>query len=1407
MRLPDLPTSIVTPRLRPTLLFGCFILFSAASIAAAEDSLPFEDLEADFTISIQPLLKTYCNDCHSTDAQEGDLDLERYAGFQHVRQAPAPWQKVIEMLDNGEMPPEESKQLTAEEKKSLLKWVRHYLDTEARSNAGDPGPVVLRRLNNAEYTYTIQDLTGAELNPAEQFPVDGAAGEGFTNTGNSLVMSPSLVTKYFDAAKGIASHVVLLPDGIRFSTGSSRRDFTDETVARIQEIYTRHTGPMGDSHLLDQWNVADTAVLTKDDGRVDLARYFGVLLKHRDSLISGKVNFEEIASAEKVNAKYLQLLGTMLVAPLDDSILLNQLRQRWQTVTPEQGDEIIAEIRAWQQQLWKYNKVGQFGSIRAWQEGVNPISSSRQFRFPLSSEKAGEDLILSLQANNAGDESPDDVVLWHQPRFVRPGQSTLLLSDVRAISILLPELRTETLTKIENYLSAAQEIRNQTATENEQMDVNSLAARHDIDPLLMPGWLSMLGLGGNTLSSQDYLHVAYQDPTRESVKGWGFPEAPALMLLSNPTDDTLRVPGEMLPHSIAVHPRPERWVAVGWQSTIQGSVRVEAEVQDADLGCGNGANWSLELRRGSQREVLQSGTVAGMTAAKVDPITNISLQPGDMISLVIDPRDRDHACDLTRIELKVTELAEEQRSWSLTEDCAATIADGNPHADQHGNLSVWHFYSGMIEENLSDNQYIPRGSLLAKWLGEPDSERAHSLAKQLQQLLNAGPTDATTEEDRQLYSRLHSLNGLLFSQIDYATLALRLPEERANENQFGFNPQEIESTNIQQVTERGDLIVTAPAQLMFRLPADMLQGADFVTAATLQMAQGSVQVQASDQVQTDWENLQPGLPVLLPEGSGTRKQWEASLEEFRDLFPLAMCYPKIVPVDEGISIVLYHREDEHLKRLMLSDEESQRLDQLWSELRYISQDALTSLVVLEQLIQFATQDGEPTLYEPLREPYELRASEYRKWLLETESVHLQALLEFITRAYRRPLTPRETTAIQELYAQFREEEMDHEEAFRLTLARVLTSPAFLYRLEEPGEGLEPTLVSDFELATRLSYFLWSSTPDAELTRLASENRLHEPEVLAAQTRRMLADPKIRRMAIEFGCQWLHIRDFDQHDEKSEAHFPEFATIRKDMYEESILYFTDLFQNDRSILDLIESDYTFLNENLATFYEIPHVTGPDWRRVEGVRQYGRGGILAQATTLSKQSGASRTSAILRGNWVYESLLGERLPRPPQGIPILPETVPASLTERQLIEQHSSVASCAKCHERIDPFGFSLEGFDAIGRRRSVDGGGHAIDTSTTLRDGTEIEGLSGLQQYLGESQRETIVRQFCRKLLGYALGRSVQLSDEPLIDEMMTKLSQNGYRIVTAVDTIIQSEQFHKIRGRDFSPPFEVTDTP
>ena len=543
-------------------------------------------------------------------------------------------------------------------------------------------------------------------------------------------------------------------------------------------------------------------------------------------------------------------------------------------------------------------------------------------------------------------------------------------------------------------------------------------------------------------------------------------------------------------------------------------------------------------------------------------------------------------------------------------------------------------------------------------------------------------------------------------------------------------------------------------------------------------------------------------PVICQQGSQANARIEADFKKYRELFPSALCYTKIVPVDEVVTATLFHREDRLFQDLMLSDEEQAELDRIWDELIYVSEAPLKQVVALEQIREFSTQDRQDLVgpWDQLKPSVLARAAEFRQQVADTQPLHVKSVIDFAQQAWRRPLTNEQRSELNDLYTRLRSTELSHAEAIRLLIARILTSPAFLYRQEMPAGGTEAHGVDDFELANRLSYFLWSSQPDQALRAAAAAGQLTKADSteLLSQTRRLLRDEKTRRLAIHFACQWLHLRDFDATVEKNESLYPQFATLRQDMYQETIRFFEDLFRNDRSILTMFDTDHSILNESLAKFYGIDHVIGPEWRRVAGLKETGRGGLLGMATVLASQSGVSRTSPILRGNWVSETLLGQRLPKPPANVPQLPESVPAGLSARELIERHSGTPECARCHQRMDPFGFALEQFDTIGRLRP-----NPVDVKSRLPDGQTIEGIGGLRTYLLETRRQDVIRQFCRKLLGYALGREVLLSDESLLEQMQQNLEQQDFRFSAAVQTIVLSKQFRQLRGRDFVDPTET----
>ena len=487
---------------------------------------------------------------------------------------------------------------------------------------------------------------------------------------------------------------------------------------------------------------------------------------------------------------------------------------------------------------------------------------------------------------------------------------------------------------------------------------------------------------------------------------------------------------------------------------------------------------------------------------------------------------------------------------------------------------------------------------------------------------------------------------------------------------------------------------------------------------------------------------------------------------------------------------------------MLDNKQRVQLDRLWRELVFVSQSPLKEVTALELLLEAMAGNGvtdrtQHKAIEPLRQSLNIQAAAFRKELVDAESKQLEALVDFAFQSYRRPLRESEKKQIYELYNRLRKQEIPHDKAFRLTLARIFVGAPFLYKLEKvPFQSSAE--VSDWELASRLSYFLWSSQPDEKLRSIAADGNLQNSEMLVLQAKRMLADNRIRRLATEFACQWLHVYEFNLLEQKSQKYFPEFLPLRDDMYEETILFFTNLFQRDDSLLTLLNANHTFLNEKLATLYGVDGIKGETWQRVEEIQQHGRGGILGLATVLSKQSGASRTSPILRGNWISEVLLGEKLPRPPQNVPQLPtdEFTTDGLTVRQLVSKHTNDPSCSSCHERIDPFGFALEGFDTIGRLRETDLAGRPIDTKTILPDGSAIQGITGLRNYLLGKKLKNVIRQFCRKLLGYAIGRELQLSDEPLVSAIQKKLRKNNYHFSVAIEMIVQSRQFREIRGKN-----------
>ncbi len=1258
---------------------------------------------AAFEEDILPILQESCLACHSTKKQKGDLDLERFHTVAAIKQEPSVWQEVLEQVSSGEMPPKKETPLSPAQKQLLLTWVQSTLDEIALATAGDPGPVIMRRLSNMEYTYTMRDLTGVEsLDPVREFPVDGAAGEGFTNVGAALVMSPALLTKYLDAAKDVAAHAVLLPEGIRFSPNTSARDWTDEVLAKIRAIYAKHTIAGEAAQTVAQGIKLDTGT---GSGHLPLAKYLDAL--------QGR------ASSEGLSAKYLGILRDALTST-KPNVLLDPLRAKFR-----EKKLPAADIEPWQKVLWRFASVGHIGKEngpKAWQEPVTPLVAQQELRVKLDS---GRDTTLYLSTGDAGDGSDGDEVVWDNPRLVAPGRPDLPINDLPALVKHLESERTKLIASTEHCL-------------------NTIAAnRSDADPVQLTAWREYLGFGTTTLEPLLTKQMK-STPDYDFIKGWQGDNA--LGVIANSSDKQVRVPGVMKPHSVATHPSPTRASVIAWRSPGAHTLRISGDVFDAHPECGNGITWALEVRRGHASEVLAHGVSEGAKVLTFGPFESVRVEDGQVVAFVVGPRDGNHACDLTGVNLTLTDGA---MTWDLAKDVSPNILAGNPHG-------AWHFLSQ--PENVTPPSDLP--APIVEW--------------------RKSPTPALAAKVRAYLENDFPLTSPLLAH------AIRSFHSKA---------------------AASSIKAKAPGVIEVQVPAVLAKGTEFVVTGKLAgKGDGSVQMQVLTEKpvgkgliagksetglkQGQWSDnnlvTQHSAPIIANDGSTARRRFEAAFDEFRSLFPIALCYSRIVPVDEVVTLTLFYREDDQLKRLVLDEAESRELDCLWDELRVVSEWPLKQVDVFEQLFQFATQDAKPSAFEPMREPIMHAAERFKQQQREAEPSHVQAVLDFAEQAWRRPLRDTETKELRALYDTLRKQDLPHAAAVRQMLARVLVAPAFLYRGEKAAPGSKAAPVNDWEIATRLSYFLWSSAPDAELTRLAAPGKLHEPDVLAAQARRMMKDERIRRLATEFGCQWLHVRDVSTLDEKSERHFPTFVNVRESMQEEVTRFFIDLFQNNRSVLSLLDADHTFVNGTLAEHYGL-NAANPDWQRIDNLKAQGRGGILGFAATLAKQAGASRTSGILRGAWLCEIVLGEKLPIPPKGVPVLPEQPPEGLTERQLIEKHSTDANCAACHRRIDPFGFALEGFDAIGRARQA-------DTRVKLPDGTVVDGLAGLRTYLIDKRSDDFLRQFCRKLLGYSLGRSVQLSDKPVMDEM---IKTGGQEISALVSLIVRSPQFREVRGRDF----------
>ncbi|MBL8233426.1 MAG: DUF1592 domain-containing protein [Bryobacterales bacterium] len=571
----------------------------------------------------------------------------------------------------------------------------------------------------------------------------------------------------------------------------------------------------------------------------------------------------------------------------------------------------------------------------------------------------------------------------------------------------------------------------------------------------------------------------------------------------------------------------------------------------------------------------------------------------------------------------------------------------------------------------------------------------------------------------------------------------------------------------------------------------------------LQMLDGG----AGDAVQrctlSDEPELSKGRPVsvlLAKTNSPGFRQWKAGVLAFAAALP-QISHGEPTPSDKDPipapfnntynqperdhyhTKLKYYREDRFLVEKMLDDETRRKLDHAWIDL-------LTSFEYHDAFLDFVAQkfklnvkdkgiadlqsaEMEAMPEEPRKYVRALRA-EYDAMVAARQGAqpgHVEDAIRLAARAWRRPLTPAEKDRLRAFYVKSREgQKLDHDKAMRALLSRVLVAPAFLYRLEQPSEptGVKP--LSGTELASRLSYFLWSSMPDEELMRAAAAGELNQTAQLAKQVKRMLSGEKARRMSTEFFGQWLGFYRFDEYRGVDTGRFPEFTDdLKSAMYDEAVSFFEHVLRKDKPVRDILFADYTFLNNKLAKHYGIPKeiksAGAPEL--VEGMNQFHRGGLLRLGAVMTVTSAPLRTSPVKRGDWILRRILGTPTPPPPADAGSIPadDKQFGEMTVRERLAVHQRNVRCAGCHSRIDPLGFPLERYDPVGRWRETYPDGKPIHDSSELAAGTKIDGVDGLIAYM-KAQEQQVLRNFAQKLIGYALGRTILASDQPLVDELL-----------------------------------------
>ncbi|HAA68056.1 MAG TPA: hypothetical protein DCE55_02845 [Planctomycetaceae bacterium] len=1354
--------------MKPSTLLVPFLLLAFWS------RLGVERVQADeFRAQVQPYLKTYCEKCHNPKLAKGELDFSVYRSEVNVTAHFRRWNNIIAFIKSGEMPPEKEPQPGIAESNAVVAAIEAILLKEARRNAGDPGVILPRRLSNTEYDLSIEHLTGVAIQPTRTFPVDPAGGEGFDNTGEALSMSPSLLKKYLGAAQQVASHMVLTTAGISFApypvtSYNERKKLTEQAII---DFYADH--------------------------KVDTLAYLTAAWRYRfRGAQHQKMSVAEWAASAGLSGKYLtlvwQTLSTAERSTADEkSGFLKQLGEAWLSLpAPKSRTDRPAELLAFAGTIEFGRRLltpRLQGLIKS-NAGNWPIQWL-QFRSNVASQRdqyAASNLRSEVLLTTGTVRSPDAKKPQPYSVFVRFDRG---FGDQDGYVILKRPI-----------FSRAQKLPKNQKEEKESHQVQSL---------------------------RSVLEMHHPD----LVEQLGFGTHPAVNADGNltPEDATVHLPfdegeGDIVGDVASKERQGKVYGPVSWQPGKTGTALATSGESYVDAG--NTANFNRQEPFSFGCWIKPTGEASGAPLGKMSE----------------EDENRGYFIDSSGGKLQVM-LSHE---WPENSIMVHTVEKIAPDQWQH----VYVTYDGSS-----------KASGVAVYVD--------GRAVQTAVISDTLVSDITTEAPLLIGRRYLGPKGSPFhGLIDDVRLFNRTLSAEEVAALADVGPVAL---------DREWLVVKTPAVIEIPITVAMqreLQGKHLLWLCQLDpkySKDASVLVQHGSGSLP--ENRLDRMPAHLMYGTSAAAQRLArSGNIFSQTFPNRFFY-----VDEkrglaaGFHLVEgFFRDDQPLVSKVLTDDEVEQLDRLWRELDFVTQSTETLLrgfvwferserhVLHDKRFDFLRAEdpelvqagllgrferlyldklGTPAKvgsFQPVKPSDKFNMvhgffEDIRKGLrtqtetlARVEPIGLADVEQFASRAYRRSLTSVERRGLQTLYVQLREDGQAVEERLRGLITAILLSPDFCYRFNDTpaGDGVYPIGAND--LASRLSYFLWSSIPDAPLLAVAAQGGLQDSETLVAELRRMCKDDRIQAFAREFFGQWLRYRDYLSKDPIDAAAFPGYDDVlRESMFQEPTRLATWLIQQDRPVTDLLTSDQTFVNGRLADHYggviadqyrvargawlqqgnvartrvnDMHHV----WFPVTGLQKAGRGGLFGMGVLLAKNSAGQRTSPVKRGFWAVHHLLGQHFPPPPADVAELPDNEKESTdTIRKLLAAHVSDPRCAMCHTHFDSIGLAMEGFDPIGRARSQDLAGRPIDNRSELPDGTTATGIPQLIEYIGAQRKEDFVKTLCRKFLGYALGRSVALTDQPLLHEMQEQLAQNEYRFSALFETVVVSPQFRRQRGRDF----------